>query len=68
VKCNNKDWISVVDGDGTVLLKRTCGVNNPADILSGTHRLHVEFHSEGNLIGGYGYEVEWEEMMKPVGP
>ena len=40
------DWVMVVDGDGSVLLDKSCGKNIPARITSRTQSLTLQFHSD----------------------
>merc|ERR1719402_583955 len=47
------DWVIVEDGDGTILLDKSCGTEIPPPITSRTNRIAVHFHSDswGNRKG-----------------
>jgi len=51
------DWVKVVDGDGTVLLRKSCGSDKPDPITSKTNRITVEFHSD-RTEEGTGFRAE----------
>ena len=40
------DWLQIVDDDGTVLLKKTCGTAKPEKVTSKTKSMKVKFHSD----------------------
>jgi len=42
----SRDWVRIVDGDGTVLLDKSCGYEIPPPITSRTNRIVVDFHSD----------------------
>merc|ERR1712002_235768 len=43
------DWVKVVDGDGTDLLRKSCGSGIPDPMTSKTNRITVEFHSDFSI-------------------
>merc|ERR1719402_318651 len=51
------DWVTVVDGDGTVLLPKSCGSGIPDPIASKTNRITVEFLSDFSITKG-GFKAE----------
>jgi len=55
------DWVKVVDGDGTVLLPKSCGSDIPDPITSKTNRITVEFHSDGS-VQRTGFKAEWKAV------
>jgi hypothetical protein len=57
------DWVQVVDGDGTILMDKTCGTTNPGTITSNTGILIVNFHTDSsNNLGGF--RAEWNEVRQ----
>ena len=53
------DWVQVVDGDGTVLLDKSCGETKPARITSRTKSLTVKFQSDSSEnFAGFCAEYE----------
>ena len=55
------DWVKIVDGDGTVLLDKSCGSDKPDPITSKTNRISVEFHSDDTRTGR-GFKAEWKAV------
>ena len=55
------DWVQVVDGDGTVLLDKSCGETRPDRITSRTNRLTVKFHSDSSE-NFPGFRAEYERV------
>ena len=45
-----RDYLTIRDGDKTLLLPATCGKKAPFTILSKTHRVNVTFHSDNNAL------------------
>ena len=55
------DWLQVVDGDGTVLLDKTCGDKKPAEITSKTKAVNIKFYSDSS-INMKGFRAEYEAV------
>ena len=61
-----KDYIQIVDGDGTELLSKTCGtVNLPPVTTSYTNRAQVIFHTD-NKIHYKGWRLTWREGKRKI--
>merc|ERR1711962_1656645 len=67
------DWVEVFDGDGTVLMKRSCGrgLDRPEGlqreemkkVTSRSHRMSVEFHSD-RRVTGTGFLAKWKKVAQ----
>merc|ERR1712223_523442 len=70
------DWVEVFDGDGTVLMKRSCGSGldrleglqreELKKVISRSHRMSVEFHSD-RRVTGTGFLAKWKKVAPPFG-
>ena len=54
------DYIEIEDGDGTVLLDKTCGSRHPAEIVSQTNTVKVIFKTDGDG-SGKGWKITYYE-------
>ena len=61
--CSTADWVEVLDGDGTVLLKKSCGSTNPGKVTSKTKLCKIKFHSDGTY-NYKGFRAEWKAVKK----
>ena len=61
--CNTADWVQVVDGDGTELLKKSCGTTKPGKITSKTNSVTIKFHSDSTKQYK-GFRAEWKAVKK----
>lgn len=52
------DYLTITEGDGTVLMDRTCGSNLPPDIISTTNNVRVIFHTDSDTTRP-GWSLEW---------
>jgi cubilin len=61
------DWVEVVDGDGTMLMTKTCGRGSkvPPNVVSRTHKMIVKFHSDDNQEFP-GFLAVWKKLPMPV--
>ena len=59
------DFMTIKDGDGTVLLNPTSGDSLPPTILSKTNLVYLEFNSDGNTEKS-GWSVEWFENLPKI--
>ena len=57
------DWIQVIDGDGSVLLDKTCGDSKPPTLTSKTKSITVKFHSDRSRQRS-GFRAEYEAVSK----
>jgi len=53
------DWLMVKDGDGTILLDKTCGSKIPATIQSNSNTAEITFFSD-SWVSGKGFRIQWE--------
>jgi len=62
------DWVTVEDGDGRILLDKTCGTTIPQKVVSHTNSLTVKFHSDhkGNKGGFHAEYKEVEAVPTPI--
>jgi len=61
------DWLQVVDGDGTILLDRTCGDNKPPQIISKTKTVKIKFFSDSSKTGK-GFRAEYDAVKSTPAP
>jgi len=52
------DYVGIIDGDGTVLLNKTCGTTIPAEIHSKTNWVKVIFHTDSWETKS-GWKLTW---------
>ena len=57
--------MTVLDGDGSILLAKTCGTNKPAKISSKTNVANIKFHSDTS-VNAKGFRAEWKAVTKTV--
>ena len=57
------DWVQVVDGDGTELLKKSCGTTKPVKITSKTNSVKIKFRSD-STYHYKGFRAEWKAVKK----
>ena len=55
------DYVTITDGDGTILLEKTCGNIVPKDIRSNTNKAFVLFHTDENEAKP-GWKLEWKPL------
>ena len=53
------DFVSIEDGDGTVLLQDTSGTSIPANTTSRTNTVYVKFKTDGG-VSSSGWKLNWE--------
>jgi len=53
------DWVMIMDGDGSVLLDKTCGSQIPPPITSKTNSAKVIFRTDRN-INDKGFSLDWK--------
>ena len=61
----NYDFLTIKDGDGTILLKPTSGDSLPPTILSKTNLVYLKFNSDGSGQKS-GWSVEWFENFPNI--
>jgi len=57
------DWVQVVDGDGTELLKKSCGTTKPAKVTSKSNVVKIKFKSD-STYQYKGFRAEWKAVKK----
>ena len=57
------DHLSIVDGDGTVLLNKACGVKQPFTICSRTHEVYFSFITDC-VYGRPGWKAVWSSQTE----
>merc|ERR1712142_259599 len=57
------DWLKIQDGDGTVLLDKTCGDNKPRPVTSNTDTVVIIFNSD-SYDTEKGFKINWESKPK----
>ena len=61
------DYVMARDGDGTVLMKKKCGLlPSPVVFTSRTNKVEVIFHSDGS-INQSGFQLSWKEVDQNQG-
>merc|ERR1712212_185049 len=53
------DWVIIKDGDGSILLDKTCGSEIPPPITSKTNTAKVFFRTDHNT-NATGFSLDWE--------
>ena len=56
------DYVTVVDGDGTVLLEKTCGNIVPGWFKSKTNMVNVIFHTDYSVTKP-GWKLSWSQVL-----
>lgn len=56
-----KDWVEIVDGDGTKLLNHSCGCIAPQLVTSKTNQIAVKFRSDGTGTEA-GFVAHWRAV------
>ena len=52
------DGLTIIDGDGTILMEKSCGADLPAEILSRSNIVDLFFNTDGSVTGP-GWSVSW---------
>ena len=60
------DFLTIEDGNGTILMERSCGSSLPADISSNTNVVNL-FFSTSYLTTRSGWDVRWTSMTEGKG-
>lgn len=55
------DYLQVTDGDGSVLLKKSCGTTKPDPFTSKTNKINVIFHSDYSVTSS-GFNLAWSAV------
>ena len=55
------DYLTITDGNGDVLLGRTCGHNLPSEINSAYIEVHITFHTDGVYVES-GWKFNWKRV------
>ena len=56
------DHLTIVDGDGTILMEKKCGTILPPDITSRSAMVEVKFHTDGTGARA-GWSLNWTPVM-----
>ena len=59
--CKN-DFVRITDGDGTILMEKSCGNTLPADITSTSNIVKLVFSTDGSGTGWTGWSVSWSAV------
>ena len=62
------DYVMARDGDGTVLMQKTCGSRKtpPAAFTSRTNKVEIIFHSDRS-VNRKGFQLSWKEVDQGQG-
>jgi len=52
------DYLTIVDGNGSELLAKSCGSVKPATVTSKTNKVKVIFHSDSSVTST-GFKIDW---------
>merc|ERR1719220_3469153 len=52
------DYLTIVDGNGSELLSKSCGLVKPATVTSQTNKVKVIFHSDYSVTST-GFKIDW---------
>ena len=65
--CSNCDCdhLTITDGDGTILMKKSCGSSMPAEIRSRSNIVNVVFHTDRSGTRS-GWSLSWR-LWSPQG-
>ena len=58
------DHLTITDGDGTILMKKSCGPSLPDDITSQTNIVKLTFHTDRSVARG-GWSIKWRTLTPP---
>jgi len=56
------DWVMIIDGDGSILLPKTCGSDIPAPVRSHTSTAVIVFRSDKSETFR-GFNITWESLQ-----
>jgi len=56
------DSVEIIDGDGTTLMGKTCGDENPDKIISHTHKVNVILNTD-ETVQKRGFKLEWKVVQ-----
>ena len=56
------DYLMIEDGDGTVLMEKSCGTSLPANILSKTNVVKLRFKTDGSATRR-GWRFMWSAVL-----
>ena len=51
--------LTIIDGDGTTLLKKTCGRTSPTSFTSKSNNVTLLFHTGDSVYDKHGWSIEW---------
>ena len=57
------DYLMIEDGDGTVLMEKSCGTSLPANIQSKTNVVKLIFKTDKDTTRS-GWEVKWKAVRE----
>jgi len=57
------DWLEIKDGDGSTLIDKTCGTDEPRPVTSNTDTAVIIFHSDYDFTDK-GFKISWESKAK----
>ena len=68
------DHVKITDGDGTILMEKSCGSENPTHpwyymppiITSRSHRVDIFFHSDDDGWAYTGWSLSWTAVTAGV--
>ena len=60
------DHLTITDGDGTILMKKSCGSSMPAEIRSRSNIVNVVFHTDRSGTRS-GWSLSWRVWSPPGG-
>ena len=72
--CSSCDYLKITDGDGTILMEKSCGSENPTHpwyymppiITSRSHRVDIFFHSDDDGWAYTGWSLSWTAVPPGV--
>ena len=58
-----KDYLSITDGDGTLLMEETCGTSLPDNITSTSNIVQLHFKSSYEDNNMRGWSLQWRTVV-----
>jgi len=55
------DHVTIISGDGTTLMEKTCGSSLPADVTSTSNRVEIHFHTD-EIESYSGWRLTWRAV------
>ena len=59
------DYVTIKDGEGTLLMDKTCGYSLPPTIITLTNMVEIFFYTDANGAN-YGWSLSWAAVTPGI--